>query len=98
MSLRNAWLPRPSAKNEYRQLSCSRSPGSVRPSARNAARPAPPSNAAAASTQAPAAKPTTAAVPVQPATARRHVGRSVPLNLTISGSVARPRDAVSANP
>ena len=23
VSLRNAWLPRPSAKNEYRQLSCS---------------------------------------------------------------------------
>ena len=44
MSLRNAWLPRPSAKNEYRQLSCSSSPGSVSPSARKAALAVPPSS------------------------------------------------------
>ena len=42
----------------------------------------------------PAARPTIKAVPVQFATARRQVGRSVPLNLIISGSVARPRDAL----
>ncbi len=29
------------------------------------------------------------------AAARRQVGRFLPLNLTISGSVARPRDALS---
>ena len=39
VSLRKAWLPRPSAKNEYRQLSCSISPGSVSPRARKAAWP-----------------------------------------------------------
>ena len=53
---------------------------------------------AAASTQAPATRPTITAVPVHLATARRQVGTCVPLNLTISGSVARPRDALSANP
>ena len=38
-----------------------------------------------------------AAVPVQSLTARRQAGRSVALNLTNSGSVARPREALSAN-
>jgi hypothetical protein len=71
-SLRNAWLPRPSAKNAYRQLSCNSSPGSIRPSARKAPLAVPSSSAAATSTQAPATMPTTAAVPVQLATARRH--------------------------
>ena len=42
VSLRNAWLPRPWAKNEYRQLSCSIRPGSVRPRAKNASRAVPP--------------------------------------------------------
>ena len=53
---------------------------------------------AATSTQAPSTRPTTAAVPVQLLTARRQIGRFMPLNLTSSGSVARPRDALSANP
>jgi hypothetical protein len=38
------------------------------------------------------------AVPVQPAAARRQVGRSVPLNLIRMGSMATPRDALIANP
>ena len=38
VSLTKALLPRPSAKNEYRQLSCSSRPGRIRPSARKASR------------------------------------------------------------
>ena len=97
VSLRKAGLPLPSAKNEYRQLSCSSSPGRVSPSARKAPFAEPWITTAAASTPAPVVRPTAAAVPVQRATARRHVRRSVPLTLTSSGSVARPRDAVRAN-
>ena len=96
-SLRNACPPRPSAKNENRQLSCSRSAGSVSPSARKADLAAPLSTVVTASTQAPVTTPTTPAVPVQLPTARRHVWRSTPLNLTSSGSEARPRDAFRAN-
>lgn len=42
--------------------------------------------------------PTTTAVPVLSATARRQVGRYVALNLTMSGSVAKPRDTLSMKP
>ena len=45
----------------------------------------------------PVTTPVTAAVPLELATARRQVGRSVALNLISSGSVASPRDALSAN-
>jgi hypothetical protein len=72
-------MPRPRAKNENRQLSCSSSPGSVSPSARNASLALPSSTPAAISTQAPLTRPTVAAVPEQAATARRQVGTSVPL-------------------
>ena len=44
----------------------------------------------------PVTTPVTVAVPVELATARRQVGESVPLNLTISGSVDNPREALSA--
>ena len=94
----NAWLPRPSAKNANRQLSCSNSPGNVSPSAKKASLAGPSSRAAATSTTEPVARPAITAVPVHITTARRQVGRSVPLNLTSSGSVARPRDALRANP
>ena len=53
VSLRNAWLPRPSAKNVYRQLSCSIKPGSVSPSPRKASLVVPLSRAVASSTQQP---------------------------------------------
>ena len=97
VSLMNAWLPRPCAKNEYRPLSCSSSPGSVSPRAIKASPAVPPSSRPATMAQAPATRPTISAVPVQRATARRQVGRYVPLNLTTKGSVQRPRDALSAN-
>ena len=42
VSLMKAWWPRPSAKNAYRQLSCSISPGMVRPRARKASPVVPP--------------------------------------------------------
>ena len=86
VSLRNAWLPRPSAKNEYRQLSCSISAGRVRPRARNACPAVPLITAPAASTKTPMIRPTIVAVPVHLATARRQTRTRVPLNLTISGS------------
>ena len=71
VSLRKAWLPRPTAKNAYRQLSCSSRPGRVSPRARNASRAVPLSKVAVASEHAPVTMPTTRAVPVQLATARR---------------------------
>ena len=43
-------------------------------------------------------KPESRAVPVEPAVARRHAGRPVLLNLTSSGSMDTPRDALLANP
>ncbi len=95
--MRKAWLPRPIAKNEYRQLSCSMRAGKLSPSARKALLAVPPSSAATPSAQAPDTRPTAAAVPVQFATARRQAGRSALLNLTSSGSVARPREALSTN-
>ena len=49
---------------------------------------------AATSAHAPVIRPATRAVPVHCATARRQVATSVPLNLTSSGSVARPRERV----
>ena len=98
VSFRKACPPRPTAKNEYRQLSCSVSPGKVSPSARNAIRVVPLSSAATVRMMAPVVRPTVKAVPVHLVMARRHVGMSVPLNLTRSGSVARPRDALSAKP
>ena len=97
VSLTKALLPCPSAKNEYRQLSCSSRPGRIRPSARKARPGVPPSSAAATSAHAPVIRPVTRAVPVHCATARRQLFTPVPLNLTSSGSVARPREAVSAN-
>ncbi len=54
MSFRKAWLPRPRAKNAYRQLSCSIRPGMVRPIATNASWAVPPSRTATASIAAPA--------------------------------------------
>ena len=52
---------------------------------------------ATASTTSPEATPTTAASPLLCATARFQVGWSTAVNLTISGSVASPRDAFSTN-
>ena len=98
VSLTNAWLPRPSAKNAYRQLSCSKSAGSVSPSAMKASRAVPSSNKAATNAPMPEISPATAAVPAHFATARCQVGKSVSLNLTCKGPVTSPRDALSRNP
>ena len=97
VSLMNALLPWPSAKNEYRQLSCTSRPGRIRPRARKAGRGPPCRAAAAASAAVPAISPTTRAVPVVRAVTRRQAAGLTPLNLTSIGSVARPREAVSMN-
>ena len=91
LSFRNAWPPRPAAKKANRQLSCSISPGSVRPSAMKAAPAVPPTRIAATSAAMPVSSPTEKAVPVLLRTPRRHARTAIPLYLTISGSVDSPR-------
>jgi len=66
------------------------------PSAMNAPLAVPCSTSPAATASTPVSEPTSSAVPELLPTARRQAGRSAPLNLTISGSVARPREAFSA--
>ena len=72
VSLRKAWLPRPSAKNANRQLSCSISPGSVSPRARKASLVVPQQHGRR-STQAPVTRPTSRRAGAA-ATARRQIG------------------------
>ena len=89
--------PRPAAKNAYRQLSWSIRPGSVTARARKASLAVPLSRYAATRAPMAATMPTKKAAPLELATARRQVLVSVPLYLTTSGSVPRPRDALSTN-
>ena len=72
-------------------------PGNVRPRAIKPTATVPLSNAAAMNAHVPIAMPATTAVPPERLTAQRQAFGSASVNRTSSGSVARPREALSAN-